>query len=86
MEKSFLLISPEYEAFSKRWFEVVVQHPTTTPAILEQMGVDISSASTSPYTNGYSLYATSSRLQPYYRDNNSELSMRSECMMKLKAI
>ncbi len=31
MEQSFLLVSPEYEAFSKKWFEVIIEH-TSIPS------------------------------------------------------
>ena len=85
----FYMVSPDYETFSKRWFEVVVQHPSAfLPFSSEQQQpcMEASPASTSPYVTGYSLYATSSHYQPFYRENIGQLAMRSKCPALLAVV
>jgi hypothetical protein len=73
LERSFLLVSPEYEAFSKQWFEVGMEYPSGVDPLVSPLTVDFS-PSPSPYT-GYSPYAKS----PYdytarlYNSRNCEL-------------
>ena len=54
----FLLVSPEYEAFSKQWFEVGIQYPGVDSEV-SPLNMDYS-PSPSPYTGmAYSSYTKS---------------------------
>lgn len=74
-ERSFLMVSPEYEAFSKQWFEVGIEHPSSAgyDPFGGRANVDYSPSS-SPYT-GFSPYAKS----PYTMDFTSRLFNDKNC-------
>ncbi len=79
----FYVISPDYESFCKRWFEVVVLHPSANILNASDMptsAIDLSPASASPYV--YSAYSSSSS-QNYYRDSSGQLPMRSKFLQRM---